>query len=95
MQPKTGKYFLPALFLGLCAFGAIHVAAQEDHPNIHVQVNMVQLNVAVTDGKEITSPDFVPQDFEVTEDGISEKLAIFTEGHRVGPSHHGDSRSPE
>jgi len=85
MQPKTGKYFLPALFLGLCAFSGTTVTAQEDHPNIHIQVNMVQLNVAVTDGKGNYITGLRPQDFEVTEDGIPEKLAIFTEGHESVP----------
>src|ERR1044071_2134972 len=85
MQPKTGKYLLPALFLGLCAFSVTNVAAQEEHPNIHVQVNMVQLNVAVTDSKGNYITGLRPEDFEVTEDGIPEKLAIFTEGHESVP----------
>src|ERR1044072_5937217 len=85
MQPKTGKYLLPALFLGLCAFSVTNVAAQEEHPNIHVQVNMVQLNVAVTDSKGNYITGLRPEDFEVTEDGIAEKLAIFTEGHESVP----------
>src|ERR1041384_2426911 len=91
MQPKTGRYFLPALFLGLCGFSAMNVAAQEDHPNIHVQVNMVQLNVAVTDSKGNYITGLRPQDFEVTEDGIPEKLAVFAEGHESVPLHAGQT----
>src|SRR5262249_58550060 len=66
------------------------VAAQEHDPHIHVVVNLVQLNVAVTDreGRYITG--LRPQDFFITEDGIPEKLAPFSAGNesvrRVGDS---------
>jgi len=55
-------------------------AAQDDEPHIRVVVNMVQLNVAVTDknGRYITS--LRPEDFTVVEDGIHEKIATFAEG---------------
>ena len=55
------------------------IKAQES-PNFHVVVNMVQLNVAVTDkkGKYITG--LRPQDFAIVEDGIVEKAATFAEG---------------
>jgi len=46
---------------------------------------MVQLNVAVTDSKGNYITGLRPEDFEVTEDGIPEKLAIFTEGHESVP----------
>jgi Ca-activated chloride channel family protein len=64
------------LFLGLCA----GVEAQES-PDVHVVVNLVQLNVAVTDknGNYITG--LHPKDFAVIEDGIAEKLATFAEGN--------------
>ena len=54
--------------------------AQESEPQFRVFVNMVQLNVAVTDknGRYITSLN--PQDFVITEDGINEKIATFAEG---------------
>jgi Ca-activated chloride channel family protein len=83
------KYFLLTLILGLCAHSRLEVAAQEDRPNIHVQVNMVQLNVAVTDSKGNYITGLRPQDFEVSEDGISEKLAVFAEGHENVPLHTG------
>ena len=56
----------------------------QDSPNIHVVVNMVQLNVAVTDknGNYITG--LKPKDFAILEDGISEKAATFAEGN--GPA---------
>jgi Ca-activated chloride channel family protein len=54
--------------------------AQENEPRIRVEVNMVQLSVAVTDknGRYITA--LRPQDFLITEDGIPEKIATFAEG---------------
>ena len=59
------------------------VAAQESS-HIHVIVNLVQLNVAVTDknGNYITG--LRPENFTITEDGIPEKLSTFAEGN--GPT---------
>ena len=56
----------------------------QESPNIHVVVNMVQLNVAVTDknGNYITG--LKPSDFAIVEDGIVEKTATFAEGN--GPA---------
>jgi len=67
------------LLLGLCV-GAV---AQES-ADVHVVVNLVQLNIAVTDkdGKYITG--LHPKDFAVVEDGITEKVATFAEGN--GPA---------
>src|SRR5579862_8975368 len=57
---------------------------------IHVVVNMVQLNVAVTDHKGNYITGLRPQDFIVTEDQIPETIATFGEGnqpvHRVAES---------
>jgi VWFA-related protein len=52
----------------------------QDGSAVRVVVNMVQLNVAVTDknGNYITG--LHPEDFVITEDGITEKLATFAEG---------------
>ena len=62
-------------------------SAQEVQPDIHVVVNMVQLNIAVTDNKGNYVSGLHPQDFLVAEDGIVEKVATFGEGdepaHRV------------
>ena len=63
-------------------------SAQEDQPAFRVTVNMVQLNVAVTDNKGNYVTSLRPEDFVITEDGISEKIATFGEGdspvRRVG-----------
>jgi Ca-activated chloride channel homolog len=64
------------------------IMAQEDQPAFRVTVNMVQLNVAVTDNKGNYVTNLRPEDFEVKEDGISEKIATFGVGdnpaRRVG-----------
>lgn len=77
------KMWLPvALLVGLLSVKA-DVVAQSD-PNIHVVVNMVQLNVAVTDKKGNYITGLVPKDFAILEDGIAEKPATFAEGN--GPT---------
>ncbi len=67
-------------FLCLCLGLSIGVQAQEG-PDVHVVVNLVQLNVAVTDkdGNYVTG--LHPKDFAVVEDGIAEKVATFAEGN--------------
>ena len=52
----------------------------QDSPNFHVVVNMVQLNVAVTDKKGNYITGLRPRDFAIVEDGIVEKAATFAEG---------------
>jgi len=58
-----------------------HVVVAQDSPNLRVEVNLVQLNVAVTDknGNYITG--LRPKDFAITEDGIRETTATFAEGN--------------
>ena len=58
--------------------------AQQDESRLHVVVNLVQLNVAVTDSKNNYVTNLRPTDFVITEDGIPEKIASFEEGN--GPS---------
>src|SRR5215831_16423136 len=48
--------------------------------DFRVIVSMVQLNVAVTDNKGEYITGLRPEDFVITEDGITEKLATFAEG---------------
>jgi Ca-activated chloride channel homolog len=59
---------------------AVRMAAQDEEPNIHVVVDMVQLEVAVTDSKGNYLTGLNPTDFLVTEDGIHQKIATFGEG---------------
>jgi Ca-activated chloride channel homolog len=63
--------------------GATRARAQAS-PDIHVVVNMVQLNVAVTDKKGGYVTGLRPEDFAIVEDGILEKAATFSEGN--GPT---------
>jgi Ca-activated chloride channel family protein len=57
------------------------IAAQESEPNIRVVVDMVQLNVAVTDSKGNYITGLRPSDFAIVEDNIPQKLATFGEGN--------------
>jgi len=68
------------LFLLSMQFSGLQSVAQEGETHIRVVVNMVQLNVAVTDknGRYITG--LRPEDFVISEDGINEKIATFAEG---------------
>src|SRR5258708_2965729 len=81
------RKLFPLLFISLGAglLSHSHVVAQ-DNPDFHVTVNMVQLNVAVTDknGNYITG--LRPKDFAIVEDGISEKTATFAEGNEPARS---------
>jgi Ca-activated chloride channel family protein len=52
----------------------------QESPNFHVVVNMVQLNVAVTDKKGSYITGLHPSDFAIMEDGIVQKTATFSEG---------------
>src|SRR5215468_2046412 len=74
---------LTAMFLVLLSGAGDRIAAQ-DSPHIHVIVNMVQLNVAVTDKNGNYVTGLRPEAFSITEDGIPEKLATFAEGN--GPT---------
>jgi Ca-activated chloride channel homolog len=64
----------------LCSSSLTRLEAQDDDSAVHVVVNMVQLNVAVTDKKGDYVTGLHPEDFVITEDGITEKLATFAEG---------------
>jgi Ca-activated chloride channel family protein len=77
------RYFLLLCFFLVlfCSFGAWALAQEPADPHIHVVVDMVQLNVAVTDNKGNYVTSLRPQDFAVTEDGIPQKIANFGEGN--------------
>src|SRR5579863_6939554 len=71
--------------LGLLWGNDAGVEAQ-DNPDFHVVVNMVQLNVAVTDKNGNYVTGLRPKDFVIAEDGISEKTATFAEGNEPARS---------
>jgi Ca-activated chloride channel family protein len=66
--------------LGLFSAATVSTSAQDDESRIKVRVNLVQLNVAVTDkdGNYVTG--LLPQDFAIAEDNIPQKIATFEEG---------------
>jgi Ca-activated chloride channel family protein len=57
--------------------------AQQDSSSIHVDVVLVQLNVAVTDSKGNYVSGLRPEDFSIVEDNIPEKMATFEEGNEA------------
>jgi Ca-activated chloride channel family protein len=78
------RLLLDLLLLSGLLFGtALGVAAQEAETSIHVEVDMVQLNVAVMDSKGNYVTGLRPSDFVVTEDGIPQKVATFGEGNEA------------
>src|SRR3984957_1774224 len=79
------RYFVVlALVIGLLSGSGTRIAAQQDGTRFRVSVDLVQLNVAVTDAKGNYITGLKPTDFIISEDGISEKLATFEEGN--GPT---------
>jgi Ca-activated chloride channel family protein len=83
---KQHLVFALALFLALLpGFGTPTIAQQaQSGTRLHVVVDLVQLNVAVTDSRGNYVTNLRPSDFTITEDGISEKIATFEEGN--GPT---------
>jgi Ca-activated chloride channel homolog len=61
------------------AIGA-RAMGQDELGRIRVNVNLVQLNVAVTDQKGDYVTNLRPENFVITEDKIGEKIATFEEG---------------
>ncbi len=75
-------FLLPVLLSG----SALWMAGQkndQDQTVFRVTVDMVQLNVAVTDSKGNYITHLRPSDFVITEDGIPQKIATFEEGNEA------------
>jgi len=64
---------------------------QDDQTHLRMNVVLVQLSIAVTDGKGKYVNGLRPENFEVTEDKISQKISSFEEGSGSGA----DPDSPE
>src|SRR6266849_3565989 len=76
----------PLVLMAISVFllGSVRgMTEQEGETNIRVEVDMVQLNVAVMDSKGNYVTGLKPSDFEVTEDGIAQKVATFGEGNEA------------
>jgi len=84
-KPMEKRYLLiVTLLLGLLPLSTFRTSAQQDATRLRVVVNLVQLNVAVTDKKGNYVTGLHPQDFAITEDGMPENIATFEEGN--GPT---------
>jgi Ca-activated chloride channel homolog len=77
------KYFSLLWLMWFPVSVSLGTAQQEATP-LHVSVVLVQLNVAVTDSKGNYVSGLRPEDFQIFEDNIPEKLASFEEGN--GPA---------
>ena len=80
-RKNVARVCLPALLL--CSVGS-RSNAQEDSSRLRVSVVLVQLNVAVTDRKGNYVTGLHPEDFEIVEDKIPQRLSTFEEGNE-GP----------
>ena len=78
------RYFV-LLLICACSLGAQEpqAATPEDAKTqtLRVNVSLVLLNVAVTDNKGNYITGLKPEDFQVSEDGIAQKIATFGEGN--------------
>lgn len=89
-QVKTMRKHYPvlvvALFLTVVSDSGTRTNAQQSQSGnrLRVVVDLVQLNVAVTDSKGNYITNLQSTDFAITEDGIPEKIATFEEGN--GPT---------
>ena len=77
------RYLLTSSILVSLSFslGGRVTGAQDDSTNIRVNVDLVQLNVAVTDNKGNYISGLGPENFAITEDKIPERIATFEEGN--------------
>src|SRR5437879_11523898 len=84
-KPTEKRYLLIlTLLLGLLPLSTFRTGAQQDTTRLRVVVNLVQLNVAVTNNKGDYVTGLDPQNFAITEDGIPQNIATFEEGN--GPT---------
>ena len=77
---------VPMFLLGTFCGATVWMGAQEHQPEVtvfKVSVNMVQLDVAVTDKKGNYATGLTPWDFAIYEDGIPQKIATFGEENEV------------
>jgi Ca-activated chloride channel homolog len=75
---------IAVLVLTLVCIYTLRTSAQQDSTRLRVVVNLVELNVAVTDNKGKYVTGLRPSDFLIAEDGIPEDVATFEEGN--GPT---------
>src|ERR1700680_2496871 len=76
-------FLIVALLLGILLLSTFQTRGQEDPTRLRVVVNLVQLNVAVTDNKGNYVTGLKPSDFVIAEDGIKQTIATFGEGNQA------------
>src|SRR5579872_3390917 len=74
------------LGIGFVLMSGVGTRTVAQQAQFQVSVDLVQLNVAVTDNKGNYITGLKPSDFVITEDGIPEKLAFFAEGNGAARS---------
>lgn len=73
--------------IGLCSIAFLLLAigpgpaAQDNSSRLRVNVDLVQLNITVTDHKGDYISGLTPEDFVITEDRIPQKISTFEEGN--------------
>jgi VWFA-related protein len=82
------QLLLSLLLLGTFSVGAARMASQESRPDnpeyrVAIAVDLVQLNVAVTDNKGNYVTGLRQSDFAIFEDTIQEKIATFGEENKT------------
>jgi Ca-activated chloride channel family protein len=89
-RPMLHRSCLQSLLLVSVSLLAIFPVSAQDGPApkqneavFRVEVDMVLLNVAVTDSKGNYILDLKPWDFQITEDGVGQKMATFGEGNEA------------
>ena len=90
---RSSHFLIGLAVAGALAAGSARIAAPQTQPDIRVNVEMVQLNVAVTDAKGNYVTGLRPSDFQVAEDGIAQKMAMFASGNEA-PKKLGEVSSP-
>jgi len=93
---KKRYLLLSGLSLAIfAAWNSLPSRAQREQSEIHVVVNMVQVNIAVTDNKGNYVTGLRPEDFLITEDAIPEKIATFEEGNEPARRVESDPAIPD
>jgi Ca-activated chloride channel homolog len=83
-MPMPTRFLLAGLILaGLLAGPLFRISAQDGATKFRVEVQLVQLDVAVTDGQGNYVTGLKPENFSITEDRIAQKIAVFGEGNEA------------
>jgi len=82
--PMPTRLLLSVLILaGVLAGPLFRTLAQDGATKFRVEVQLVQLDVAVTDGQGNYVTSLKPENFSITEDRIAQKIAVFGEGNEA------------